>query len=240
MIVIPAVDIKGGKVIRLRRGDFKELNVYSDDPVGMARKWQSLGAKRLHVVDLDAAVSGVLKNIGVVKEIIKALSVPVEVGGGLRSRDAVEDLLAAGAAYVILGTRACEDEKFVKDIIADFRDKIIVSIDSKNGFVATEGWTSISEIKAADLLKKLEAFGLKTAICTDISRDGMLTGPNITLLGELLKARKTTGIISSGGISSIEDLFGLKQFEANGLIGAIVGKAIYEKKLNLKEAIEKC
>lgn len=240
MIVIPAIDIKGDKVVRLCRGDFKEVKVYSDDPVSIAKKWESEGAKLLHIVDLEGALSGELKNLPSIKNIIKAISIPVEVGGGIRSRDSIEKLLSAGARYVILGTRACLDEKFVKSAIADFGDKIIVSIDAKDGMVATAGWTSVSKIKATDLLAKIESFGLNTVIYTDISRDGTLEGPNFASLKEILKARRKADIISSGGVSSLEDLINLKQYESQGLSGAIVGKAIYEDKLNLKEAIKKC
>ena len=240
MIVIPAIDIKDSKVVRLYRGDFKEVKIYSDDPVSIAKKWESDGAKLLHIVDLDGALSGELKNVASVKNIINAISIPVEVGGGIRSRDSIEKLLSAGARYVILGTRACEDEKFVKSVIADFGDKIIVSIDAKDGMVATAGWISVSEIKATDLLVKLESFGLETIIYTDISRDGTLEGPNFVSLKDILKARRKSNIISSGGVSSLEDLINLKQYESQGLLGAIVGKAIYENKLNLKDAIKKC
>jgi len=240
MIVIPAIDIKGGKVVRLYRGDFTKEKVYSDDPAAIAKKWESFGAKLLHIVDLDGAVSGELKNTALVKKIAKAVSIPLQVGGGIRTKEAIEKLLSSGAHRVILGTRACEDEAFIKDVISAFGEKIVISLDVRDGMIATEGWKSDSKIKAEDLLKRLEGLGIKIFVYTDIARDGTLAGPNIDALKNILAARDNALIISSGGISSLDDLLKLKAFEPQGLLGAIVGKAIYEKKLNLKEAIEKC
>lgn len=240
MLVIPAIDIKGGKVVRLERGDFSSEKVYSKNPVSIAKEWEAQGAKLLHVVDLDGALSGELKNLDSVENIVKAVSIPVQLGGGIRTQEAIDRVLSTGVSRVILGTRACEDETFIKDIIAKMGEKAVVSIDAKDGMVATEGWTSISKIKATDLVKKLELFGLKVLIYTDISRDGTLKGPNIESLKEVLEARQMAVVISSGGISSLDDLLKLKGLEPQGLLGAIVGKAIYEKKLNLKEAIGKC
>ena len=240
MLVIPAIDIKGGNVVRLERGDFSRVKVYSKEPAAIANQWQAQGAKLIHVVDLDAALSGKLKNLAEIEAIAKSVSIPVQVGGGIRSRESVEKLLSLGARRVILGTRACEDENFLRGLIAEFKDRVVVSVDAKDGMVTTDGWTKISKIKSTDLVKKLEDFGLKVLIYTDISRDGMLKGPNIEALKEILAVRQIALVIASGGVSGLDDLLKLKELEPIGLLGAIVGKAIYEKKINLKEAIEKC
>lgn len=240
MLVIPAIDIKDGKVVRLFRGQFDKEKVYSDDPVSIAQKWESKGAKLLHVVDLDGALGGDLKNLATIKKIAKAVTMPLQVGGGVRSEESIEKLLSCGARRVVLGTRACEDEAFVQKIIAQYGEKIVVSIDAKDGIVATDGWTKVSEVKAQDLVKKLELFGLRVIVYTDISRDGTLSGPNIEAIKEVLKVRDKVLVISSGGVSSISDLLKLKELEPQGLFGVIVGKALYEKKLDLAEAIKQC
>lgn len=240
MLIIPAIDIKGGNVVRLERGDFSKEKVYSKDPICVAKEWEAQGAKLLHVVDLDGALSGKLKNLDSVERITKAVSIPVQLGGGIRTQESIDKVLSTGVSRVILGTRACEDEIFIQNVIANMGEKIVVSIDARDGMVATEGWVSVSKIKATDLVKKLELFGLKVLIYTDISRDGTLKGPNIESLKEILEAREKAVVISSGGISSLDDLLKLKELEPQGLLGAIVGKAIYEKKLNLKKAIERC
>jgi len=240
MLVIPAIDIKDGNVVRLERGDFTKVKIYSNDPVSVAKEFQAQGAKLLHVVDLDGAFSGELKNLALVRKISKAVSIPIQLGGGIRTQEAIDSVLSLGINRVILGTRACEDEAFIQSVITGLGEKIVVSIDAKDGMVATDGWKNVSKVKATDLVKKLELFGLKILIYTDIARDGMLGGPNIESLKEILNARDKAVIISSGGISSFEDLLKLKMFESQGLLGAIVGKAVYEKKFNLKEAIEKC
>jgi phosphoribosylformimino-5-aminoimidazole carboxamide ribotide isomerase len=240
MLVIPAIDIKGGNVVRLERGDFSKVKVYSKDPASMARQWASQGARILHVVDLDAAISGRLKNLAEIKDIIKSTSVPVQVGGGIRNRESIEKILSQGARRVILGTRACEDEGFMQAIISEYKDRVVVSVDAKDGYVTSDGWTKTSKLKAADLTKKLEDIGLEVLIYTDILRDGTLKGPNMDALKEILAVKKKLAVIASGGVSCLEDLLALKNLEPEGLAGVIVGKAIYEKKLNLKEAIERC
>lgn len=240
MLIIPAIDIKDGEVVRLRRGEFDKVKVYSKDPVSVARKWESEGAKLLHVVDLDGALSGELKNLDVVKKIAGAVSIPLQVGGGIRSEESIEKVFSSGVRRVVLGTAACEDDMFVQKVIGRFGEGIVVSIDARDGVVATEGWTKTSDIKAQDLVKKLELLGLRVVVYTDISRDGTLAGPNIEALKEILKVREKILVISSGGVSSVSDLLQLKELEPQGVFGAIVGKALYEEKIDLAEAIKQC
>ena len=240
MLIIPAIDIKDGKVVRLKRGEFDKIKVYSDNPVSVAKRYEADGAKLLHIVDLDGALSGELKNLDAIKEILKGVDIPLQIGGGIRTLESIKELLNIGAHRIILGTCACEDEAFIKNVLDSFAEKIVISIDAKDGIAATHGWSNISGIKADELVRKLEFFGLKLLIYTDISRDGMLAGPNIEAIKTILRVRDKILVISSGGISSLKDLLELKKLEAEGLFGVIIGKALYEKKIDLKEAIEKC
>lgn len=236
MLIIPAIDLKDGKVARLTRGDFKFEKVYSDDPIGVAKKWEAAGARRIHLVDLDGAISGEFKNLPLIEEILKVIKVPVELGGGVRSEKVIEEALKRGISYVIIGTRLV-DEKFSKKVIKKFKDKLIMGVDARNDKVAVSGWTKTTEIDYIDFIKRLEGQGAGTVIFTDIAKDGMLQGPNVEALKKILDAT-SIDIIASGGISSIDDLLILKRLEVKGLIGAIVGKALYENRINLKEAIE--
>ncbi|MCX5716563.1 MAG: 1-(5-phosphoribosyl)-5-[(5-phosphoribosylamino)methylideneamino]imidazole-4-carboxamide isomerase [Candidatus Omnitrophica bacterium] len=236
MLVIPATDLLNGKVARLTRGNFKFEKVYSDDPVGVAKKWEAQGARRIHLVDLDGAVSGEFKNLGLIEEIIRNVKVPVELGGGVRSEEVIEKALKSGVSYVIIGTRLV-DEKFSKKVIKRFKDKLIMGVDAKDGKVAVSGWTEKTELDYVDFIKRLKDQGAKMFIFTDIAKDGMLQGPNADAIKRVLKEAQVE-VIASGGISSIDDLLVLKRLEVKGLTGAIVGKALYENKINLKEAIE--
>ncbi len=237
MLIIPAIDLKDGKVARLRRGDFKFEKVYSDDPIGVARKWEAAGARRIHLVDLDGAVSGEFKNLPLIEEILKTVKVPVELGGGVRSEEVIEDALKRGVSYVIIGTRLV-DEKFSKKIIKKYGGKLIMGVDAKDGKVAVAGWTKTTELDYVEFIKRLQGQGAKTVIFTDIAKDGMLQGPNTEAIKKVLDAT-SLDVIASGGVSSIDDLLILKRLEVKGLIGAIVGKALYENRINLKEAIKK-
>lgn len=237
MIVIPAIDIKDGKVVRLLRGDFSIKTVYSQDPVGTAVNWQRAGAKYIHVVDLDGALEGNPKNFDIVRQIAQVVRVPIQLGGGVRLKEDVDMVLSGGVSRVIVSTRVIYDEKFLQDIIKDYADKIAISIDSKGGFVSAEGWKTTASIKILDFAKRLEKLGAKLIICTDVERDGTLQGPNIELIKEILQATTTINIISSGGISSIDDLIALKNIDAKRIYGAIVGKALYEGKFRLEDAI---
>ncbi|NQU74622.1 MAG: 1-(5-phosphoribosyl)-5-[(5-phosphoribosylamino)methylideneamino]imidazole-4-carboxamide isomerase [Candidatus Omnitrophica bacterium] len=235
MIVIPAIDLKDGKVARLRRGDFKFETIYSDDPIGVAKKWEAAGARRIHLVDLDGAVTGEFKNLPLIEKILKSIKVPVELGGGVRSEEVIESALARGVSYVIIGTRLV-DKKFAERIINKFGSKLIMGVDAKDGKVAVSGWVKTTELDYVDFIKGLQDQGAKTVIFTDIAKDGMLQGPNMDAIKRVLD-KTSVDVIASGGVSSIDDLLILKRLEPKGLVGAIVGKALYEKKIDLKEAI---
>lgn len=237
MLVIPAIDIKSGKVVRLRRGDFKEETIYSSNPLEIALMWVSLGARLIHIVDLEGALFGELKNISVVEEITEAVSIPIEFGGGVRDIETIVKILKKGVNKVVLGTKACEDEGFIKEALKDFRDRLVISIDERSGRVATDGWSIISSLKTLDLAKKMEGLGVKSLIYTDISKDGTLSGPNIKRIRTILGSVKIP-VVVCGGISSLEDIKKLKQLQPRGLSGVIIGKALYEGKINLKEAID--
>jgi phosphoribosylformimino-5-aminoimidazole carboxamide ribotide isomerase len=236
MIIFPAIDIKEGKVVRLAQGKFDAVTEYSGAPVAMAKNWMSKGAQWLHVVDLDGAQTGKMQNIDIIIKIAQSVNIPVQAGGGIRKREDIKKLMKAGVARVILGTKAVESPKIIETFPPE---KIAVSIDCSKGKVTTQGWTSVSEIDAYVLVDKLvNDYGLKHLIYTDIKRDGMLVGPNFEALEELLDQVKIP-VIASGGIANIADikkLFILSKAKPH-LIGAITGKALYEGKLDLKEAI---
>jgi len=239
MIIIPAIDLKDGKVVRLKQGKFEEVTIYSQEPIKIAQKWQEKGATIIHVVDLDGAQKGELQNVSLIKEIAKSLDIPVQMGGGIRKAEDIEQLLSNGINRVVLGTKAIEDRTFLKEIIDQWQERIIVSLDCTNGMVAQRGWTSVSELKAIDFIQELENLGLSHFIYTDISRDGMLTGPNLHALKEILR-KVSIPVIASGGVSHLDDIRELKKLEPDGLMGAIVGKALYEGKFDLKTAIDLC
>ena len=239
MIILPAIDIKDGKVVRLLQGRFDQVTQYGDDPLVMAKHWESLGAKYLHLVDLDGAQSGERKNAEVIKRIAKEVKIPVETGGGIRSRDVVDDYLKSGVARVVLGTRVVQDRAFLVDVLKAWGDRIAVSLDCSNGFIAQRGWVEMSTVKGIDLARDLVAMGLKYFIYTDIARDGAMTGPNIDGLKEMLKLAGVK-IIASGGIKDIADIKALLALNSPNLYGAITGRAIYEGKLDLAEALMLC
>jgi len=236
VLIIPAIDIKDGKVVRLTKGDFLKVEVYSEDPVATAVGWQDAGAELLHVVDLDGARSGELKNLGVIEKIIKAVKMPVEVGGGIRNADVIKDVLSRGASFVVLGTKAL-DEGFLDEAIKKFKGKLIVSVDAKDGTVAIEGWQKSGHTDAVRFAKDLEAAGVKRIVYTDIAKDGTLKGPSFFNIEKILDAT-TIEVIASGGIGSIDDIRRLKTYEKKGLTGVIAGKALYEGKVDLKTAIQ--
>ncbi len=235
MLVIPAIDLKNGQCVRLRQGKKDEATIYSADPVSTAKKWESCGAKVLHVVDLDGAFTGIQKNIDSIFRIRKAVKMIIEVGGGIRDITRVEKLLSAGIDRVIIGTSAVEDSRFVLEACGQFPGRILVGIDAKDGKVAVKGWEEATSIDAKSLAKRVETVGVAGIIYTDISRDGMLSGPNVSAMQEMAD---TVGIpvIASGGIASIEDVRKLLQIRK--LWGAITGKAIYSGSLDLREAIK--
>lgn len=237
MLIIPAIDLKGGKVVRLFQGRFDRQKIYSGDPVKAAKHWAKQGAKFLHIVDLDGASSGSPKNLKALKMIIGQVGVPLEFGGGVRDMKTISGLLESGVQRVVLGTRAALDARFLKSAFKKFGNRVIVSIDVRDGKVLTQGWKNTASKKALDFAGELKEVGFKQVIYTDISRDGALTGPNIAGIKEL--SRKTgLDIIASGGVSGLKDLVKLKGLRKNGVTGVIVGKALYEGKFTLAEALK--
>ena len=237
MILIPAIDIKDGKVVRLTQGRFDAVTEYSADPLSMARHWQKLGAQWLHLVDLDGAQTGEMKNIAIVKQIAEVVEMKVQVGGGIRDEKTVEELLESPIQRIILGTKVIEDREFLKRLIQKAPQKVAVSVDCTNGFVSARGWTQASNLKATVFVQELENLGVKTIIYTDIARDGMLKGPNFDGIKEILNAVKID-VIASGGISGLDDVQKLLDLKAKNLIAAITGKAIYEGKLDFLQAVK--
>jgi phosphoribosylformimino-5-aminoimidazole carboxamide ribotide isomerase len=237
MIIIPAIDLKDGNVVRLFQGKLEASNIYSHSPVTIARHWQKQGAELIHVVDLDGAFSGEIKNLHALKEIIKSVGVPIEFGGGVRSLETINSLFEAGVSRVILGTKAAEDSDFLKKAFGKFQQRIIVSIDAKKGKVLTEGWQSAKkDLAAVDFACQLKEIGFAELIYTDTLKDGTLQGPNFAGIKNIL-AISGCKVVASGGVSSLEDISRLKDLESEGVSGVIVGKALYEEKFSLKEAI---
>ncbi|OGW82543.1 MAG: 1-(5-phosphoribosyl)-5-[(5-phosphoribosylamino)methylideneamino]imidazole-4-carboxamide isomerase [Omnitrophica bacterium RIFCSPHIGHO2_02_FULL_51_18] len=239
MIAIPAIDLKEGKVVRLLQGDFKEEKVYFEKPEEAAKHFEAEGAARIHVVDLDGALKGRPKNIKSVEKILKAVRVPVELGGGLRNLQTAAGYLAMGVRWVIFGTQACLDRGFIKELVSEFKEKAIVGVDARDGFIATDGWTKVTKIGAVEFIKEFEKLGGQTVIYTDISKDGALSGPN---LKEIRNVSEAVGldVIASGGVSSLKDLEALIGLKKKNIKGVVIGKALYENKFTLKEAIQAC
>ncbi len=236
MEVIPAIDLLGGNCVRLYQGDYDRSEVFGKDPVSMAKQWEEQGATRLHLVDLDGAKDGELVNLPVIAKIVEALNIPVQVGGGLRDRSRVSQLLGLGVRSAILGTIAVENPDLVGELCNEFPGQIIVGIDARNGKVATKGWLETSEVEAVELAERMAKFGAAAIIYTDIYRDGTMEGPNLDALRELAQ-KITIPVIASGGVSSVTDLLSLLSLESIGVTGAIVGRAIYTGDVVLKEAI---
>jgi phosphoribosylformimino-5-aminoimidazole carboxamide ribotide isomerase len=233
--VIPAIDLQGGRCVRLIQGDFAQSTVYGDDPPGMARRWESTGATRIHVVDLDGAKAGGPRQLSVVAEIVKAVGRPVQLGGGMRTIADIEAALAVGVDRVIVGTKAIEDPDFVDDALARFGERVGIGIDAKDGRVAVRGWVDVSEVGAVDLARTMATKGARTIVYTDIGRDGMLIGPNVEAMRQMAEAVPEISVIASGGVGALQDVLNLAQ---TGTVGVIVGKAIYTGNVDLREAIE--
>ncbi len=236
MIIIPAVDIKQGKCVRLCQGRMDQATEYGADPAEMALKWASMGAQMIHVVDLDGAFAKTAVNIDSVRAILKQVSVPIQVGGGIRDLATIETYLAAGVTRVIIGSEAVYRPEFVKDACQRFPGKIMVGIDARNGRVAVEGWSEMSETMAVDLARMFETSGVAAINFTDIHRDGMQTGPNIEETAALAKA-VSIPVIASGGVATLSDIENLLAIESFGVTGVITGRALYEGTLDLAEAI---
>ena len=234
MKIFPAIDLYEGKAVRLYKGDYAEMTVYSNNPIEIARKFEAAGAKYIHMVDLEGAKDGTTPNLSVVEDIAKNTSLFVEVGGGIRSMEVLERYFSAGVSRAILGTAAVSDENFLKVATDKYGEKIAVGADVKDGFIAIKGWTEKSEYTLDDFLSKMQSLGVRTVICTDISRDGAMRGTNLKLYKELSE-KYTVDIIASGGVSTIDDI---RALEAMKLYGAIIGKAYYTGAIDLKEAIE--
>ncbi len=231
--VIPAIDLKGGKCVRLYQGDYSQETVFSEDPVGIALHWQSLGASKLHLVDLDGAATGELCHLSIISEIAKVVEIPIQVGGGIRRLEIVENLLTIGVKRVILGSTAVENPPLVKEVCHGFGEAIIVGIDARDGYVCTQGWQKTTSVTAAELAQEMAALGVKRFIYTDIARDGTLTQPNFEAIAELT-SKTSLPIIAAGGVTSVSHLEKLSQLAVEG---AIVGRALYTGDIKLEEAM---
>ena len=236
MLIIPAIDLKGGKCVRLTQGQKDAETVFSEDPVDVAKSWEDQGADYLHVVDLDGAFEGVPKNLTIVEQIIKQIKVPIEFGGGLRTTQSIKTMFDLGIDRAIVGTKAIDSPSWVKELCTTFPGRIAIGIDARDGKVAVKGWTSLCEWTAIDFAREIEKASPCALIFTDISKDGMLQGPNISSLKELLLAVKTP-VIASGGISSLKDIEELGRLP---IAGMIIGKALYTGHIKLSEAKELC
>jgi phosphoribosylformimino-5-aminoimidazole carboxamide ribotide isomerase len=238
MEIIPAIDIRGGRCVRLEQGDYARETIFADDPATVARRWQSAGARRIHVVDLDGAREGQVLNRDAVLAVVSAVSIPVQLGGGIRDLATVERYLAAGVDRVILGTAAVKDQMALTSAVAHFRERIAVGVDARDGFVAIEGWRETSSVAAVDLVRQISEAGVSRVIYTDILRDGVLKGPNFAAMEEMVAQASglplPVAVIASGGVSSIDHL---KRLATTGVEGAIVGRALYTGDVDLVEAL---
>jgi phosphoribosylformimino-5-aminoimidazole carboxamide ribotide isomerase len=239
MEIIPAIDIRDGRCVRLEQGDYNRETVFADDPASVAGRWQEAGAKRLHVVDLDGAREGLPRNEDALRAILTAAAVPVQVGGGIRDVATIQRYLDAGADRVILGTTAVNDQTTLMNAIVLFRERIVVGVDARAGVIATGGWIEASTVVATDLVKQLSEMGVSRIVYTDIARDGLLAGPNFDAILELLAfisgLPSPVSVIAAGGLSSVDDL---RRLSAMGVEGAVVGKAIYTGAIDLAAALD--
>ncbi|MBI2884174.1 MAG: 1-(5-phosphoribosyl)-5-[(5-phosphoribosylamino)methylideneamino]imidazole-4-carboxamide isomerase [Candidatus Methylomirabilis oxyfera] len=236
MLIIPAIDLKGGQVVRLSQGDPLRQTAYSADPVAMAKRWEDEGAPILHVVDLDGAFAGAPQQLFVVAQVARSIKIPVQLGGGLRSLAALEQAFASGIERAVIGTAAIQDEGFLREAAHRYPGRVLLGIDAKNGKVAVRGWVEATELLAADLAIRAADLPLAAIIYTDIERDGMLTGPNLGALQHMAQAARHP-IIASGGIATLDDIKRLATLEPTIVIGALVGKALYEGRFSLNEAM---
>lgn len=236
MRIYPAIDIRGGKAVRLYKGDFAQETVFGE-PAEMAKKWEAAGGEFLHLVDLDGARAGKSMNLDVVKEIIAAVNIPLELGGGIRTMENIDEVLAAGVQRVILGSVAAKNPALVKEACAKYGDRVVVGIDAKDGIVAVDGWEVSGDVEVTVLAKEMAKAGVKTIIYTDISRDGTLEGVNVEATAQLAR-ESGIKIVASGGVKSIDDVKALLPYEKEGIEGVIVGKSIYMGTLDLTEAVK--
>lgn len=236
MIILPAIDLKEGRCVRLEQGLMDKDTVYHDDPAEQALIWQKQGGEYLHLVDLDGAFAGVPKNKAAIEAIVAAIDIPCELGGGIRDMQTIEAYLALGVDRVILGTIAKENPQLVEEACRQFPGRIVVGIDAKDGLVAVRGWADVTEKQATEMAREMEGFGVEAIIYTDIARDGMMEGPNIEATQALAEAIKVP-VIASGGVSSLTDIRRLMKIESSGVTGVITGKAIYSGAIDLREAV---
>jgi phosphoribosylformimino-5-aminoimidazole carboxamide ribotide isomerase len=238
VLIIPAIDLKDGRCVRLKQGDMSTATVFSDDPVAMARHWAAQGAKRLHIVDLNGAIAGRPKNEKVIRDIVAAIgdAVPIQLGGGIRDLDAIESYLDIGVTYVVIGTAAVKNPGFLSDACYAFPGHVIAGLDAKDGRVAVEGWSKLTGHDVVDLAKKFEEYGVEAIVYTDIGRDGMMTGVNVDATFKLAQQLKTP-VIASGGLNSLKDVEVVcEKLVPEGIIGVIAGRALYEGRIDLKKA----
>lgn len=236
MIIIPAIDLKDGRCVRLSQGRMDQETIYSENPIEMAKHWESKGAERLHVVDLNGAVTGKPFHRSLIEEMVRSLHIPVEIGGGIRDLTTIENYIHSGAEWVILGTAALRNRHLLTEACHQFPGKVILGIDAKGGKVAVEGWKEVASMEAIELARQFEGIGLSTIIFTDIERDGMETGVNLERTRILAQAISIP-VIASGGVSRVEEIRHLLEIESDGIIGVIVGRALYTGSIDLEEAI---
>ena len=236
MIIYPAIDLRGGQVVRLRQGLADAQTIYSADPVAIARRWAGQGAQWLHVVDLDGAFDGTPRNWDSVRAILKAVQIPVQLGGGLRTRQQINEALAMGVRRCVIGTKACESQEFLSVLVHKFQDRIAVGIDARDGFVAIKGWTEKTKLTAVDFARQVDQLGIQHIIFTDVATDGMLTGPNLPAITGVCAAVKCS-VIASGGVGNAEHIRALQQLteQCRNLTGVIVGKALYDGRVQLSQ-----
>ena len=235
-LIYPAIDLKGGKVVRLRQGQANAQTTYSDDPVAVARRWEDEGARFLHVVDLDGAFEGVPRNGDSVRDILKAIQIPIQLGGGLRRRSQIEEAMAMGVTRCVVGTKACESPAFVAELAGAFGAHVAVGIDARDGFVAVKGWTEKTKLTAVEFGRQVSDLGVQHIIFTDVSTDGMLTGPNYTAIAAMCDAVRCF-VIASGGVGTVEHVLSLQRLAEKhaNLTGVIIGKALYDGRVDLKQ-----
>ncbi|GAA0581992.1 1-(5-phosphoribosyl)-5-[(5-phosphoribosylamino)methylideneamino]imidazole-4-carboxamide isomerase [Halomonas salifodinae] len=236
MLVIPAIDLKDGQCVRLKQGRMDDSTTYGDDPVAMAARWVEAGARRLHLVDLNGAFEGTPVNGEAVTAIARAYpELPIQIGGGIRSAATIEHYLAAGVSYVIIGTKAVKEPAFVTEMCRAFAGHVIVGLDARDGFVATDGWAEVSQVQASELAKRFADDGVSSIVYTDIARDGMMNGVNVAATAALARDSGLP-VIASGGVTNLDDIRALSEVAGDGILGAITGRAIYEGSLDLAEA----
>jgi phosphoribosylformimino-5-aminoimidazole carboxamide ribotide isomerase len=233
MLILPAIDLRGGRCVRLRQGRYDDETVFDEDPVAVARRFEAAGAEWLHVVDLDGARAGRSENLDTVRRIVRAVGTPVEVGGGIRTTGAAGDILEMGVARVIVGTRAIREPEWLRALAAKFPARVALGLDARGGLVAVEGWENPTVRTAADVLADIDGLALAAIIYTDIARDGMMAGPNVEATAEVVKATRLP-VIASGGVTTVEDV---KRLKAVGVAGAIIGRALYEGRIRLEAAL---